>query len=103
LLSCDYQEESIAVTTDALPNYQDRIIQDPAIMVGKPVIKGTRILVERVIAQLAHNPDLDDLFAAYPRLTIEDVRAALAYAHDAIETKRPRRRRSAAAASVARN
>jgi uncharacterized protein (DUF433 family) len=71
-------------------------------MVGKPVIKGTRIPVERIIAHLAHNPDLDDLFAAYPRLTIEDVRAALFYAHDAVETKRPRRKRSTAAASAAR-
>jgi uncharacterized protein (DUF433 family) len=90
------------VTNNEQPNYQDRIIQDPAIMVGKPVIKGTRIPVERIIAHLAHNPDLDDLFAAYPRLTIEDVRAALFYAHDAVETKRPRRRRNATAASFTR-
>jgi uncharacterized protein (DUF433 family) len=59
--------------------YAERIIQDPEIMVGKPVVKGTRIPVERMIAHLANNPDLDDLFAAYPRLTIEDVQAALAY------------------------
>lgn len=65
--------------------YADHIIQDPDIMAGKPVIKGTRIPVERVIAHLAHNPDLDDLLAAYPRLTREDVQAALGYAHDAIE------------------
>jgi len=63
--------------------YADRIVQDPDIMVGKPFIKGTRIPVERIIAHLAHNPDLADLFAAYPRLTIEDVQAALGYAHDA--------------------
>ncbi len=35
-------------------------------MVGKPVVKGTRIPVERVVAHLAHNPDLKDLFVAYP-------------------------------------
>lgn len=68
--------------------HAERIVQDPKIMVGKPVIRGTRIPVERVIAHLAHNPDLDDLFAAYPRLTIEDVQAALGYAHDAIESQR---------------
>jgi uncharacterized protein (DUF433 family) len=68
--------------------YQDRIIQDPAIMVEKPVIKGTRIPVERIIEHLAGNPDLDDLFAACPRLGIEDVQAALAYAHDILEDQR---------------
>ena len=57
----------------------DRIIQDPAIMVGKPVVKGTRIPVERVIQHLAENPDLDDLFQAFPHLTLEDVKACLAY------------------------
>jgi uncharacterized protein (DUF433 family) len=57
-------------------------------MVGKPVVKGTRIPVERVVAYLAHNPDLTDLFVAYPELTIEDVKACLAYAHRAMEEKR---------------
>lgn len=74
--------------------YADRIVQDPEIMVGKPVIRGTRIPVERVLAHLAHNPDLDDLFAAYPRLTIEDVKAALSYAHQAVLNKRTRTRRA---------
>ncbi len=60
--------------------YQDRIIVDPAILVGKPVVKGTRIPVELVLKHLAQNPDLEDLFAAYPRLTVEDVKACLAYA-----------------------
>ena len=60
--------------------YLDRIVQDPAIMAGKPVVKGTRIPVERVLAHLAENPDLDDLFAAFPHLTLQDVKACLAYA-----------------------
>ena len=45
--------------------YQDRITQDPNIMVGKPVIKGTRIPVEKVLDQLAYKPDLDELFAQF--------------------------------------
>lgn len=57
----------------------DRIVRDPEIMAGKPVIRGTRIPVTRIIAHLAHNPDLDDLFAAYPRLAVEDVQAAIAF------------------------
>lgn len=76
--------------------YVDRIVEDPEIVAGKPVIKGTRIPVERVIAHLAYTPDLDDLFAAYPRLTIEDVQAALGYAHDALES-RPRHGSAASA------
>jgi len=59
--------------------HQERIVQDPAVMTGKPVIRGTRIPVERVVAHLAHNPDLDDLFASYPELSREDVQAALSY------------------------
>lgn len=58
-----------------------RIVRDSDIVVGKPVIKGTRIPVELVLQQLAENPDLDDLLAAFPRLTREDVQACLAYAH----------------------
>jgi uncharacterized protein (DUF433 family) len=65
--------------------YKDRITINPQIMVGKPVVKGTRIPVERVVAHLANNPDLDELFAAYPDLTIADVKACLAYAHHAVE------------------
>jgi uncharacterized protein (DUF433 family) len=62
------------------PRYQDRITTDPDILVGKPVIRGTRIAVEHVLEQLADNPDLDELFAAYPDLTLDDVQACLAYA-----------------------
>jgi uncharacterized protein (DUF433 family) len=68
--------------------YKDRITTNPDVMVGKPVVKGTRIPVERVVAHLAHNPDLNDLFAAYPDLTLDDVKACLAYAHHAVEEKR---------------
>ena len=69
------------------PSYLDRIAQDPKIMVGKPVVKGTRIPVERVLQHLADNPDLNDLFEAFPHLTVDDVRACLAYAQDVVEQK----------------
>lgn len=67
--------------------YQERIIQDPDIMVGKPVVKGTRIPVELVLAKLAANPDLDELFADYPRLTVEDVKACLEYAQVLVQNE----------------
>ena len=60
--------------------YRERIIRDPAVLVGKPVVKGTRISVELILKHLAQNPDIGELLAAYPRLTTEDVQAALAYA-----------------------
>lgn len=58
----------------------DRITQDPEILVGKPVVRGTRIPVELVLEYLANNPSFDELFADYPRLTMEDVKACFAYA-----------------------
>jgi uncharacterized protein (DUF433 family) len=64
---------------------QGRITRDPAILVGKPVVRGTRIPVELVLAKLAANPDLDDLFADYPRLTVDDVRACLDYARRLVQ------------------
>ena len=67
--------------------YLDRIEQDPAVMVGKPVVKGTRIPVERVLAHLEEN-DRADLFAAFPELTEDDVRACLAFAPAAVERQR---------------
>jgi uncharacterized protein (DUF433 family) len=62
----------------------DRITADPAVMVGEPVVRGTRIPVERVLEQMAYNPDLGELFAMYPHLTIEDVKACLAFAQKAV-------------------
>ena len=62
------------------PAYADRIVQDPEIMVGKPTVRGTRITVEAALDHLAANPDLEDLFASYPRLTREDLKAILAFA-----------------------
>lgn len=68
--------------------YHDRIIQDPRILVGKPVIRGTRIPAELVLAKLAENQDFDELFADYPRLTRNDVKACLEYARDLVERTR---------------
>lgn len=66
-------------------SYNDRIITDPAILVSKPVVRGTRIPVELVLRHLAENPDTAELFAAFPRLTIDDVKACLSYAHAVVE------------------
>jgi uncharacterized protein (DUF433 family) len=58
----------------------ERITVDPGVMVGKPVVKGTRIPVELVLDYLAEIPSFDELFADYPELTLADVQACLNYA-----------------------
>jgi len=62
----------------------DRIEINPSVMLGKPVIRATRIPVELLLRKLAEGATIQDLLDAYPRLTIEDVRACLAYAADTI-------------------
>jgi len=52
---------------------------DPAIMMGKPVIRGTRITVELILRKLAEGTTEAELLSDYPRLTQEDIRAAVAY------------------------
>lgn len=62
----------------------DRIEIDPEVLGGKPVIRSTRIPVELVLRKLAEGATESDLLDAYPRLTREDIHAALAYAADSI-------------------
>ncbi len=58
----------------------ERIEVNPAVMLGKPVIRGTRVPVELVLRKLSEGATEADLLDAYPRLTREDIQAALAYA-----------------------
>jgi len=62
----------------------DRIEINPKVMLGKPVIRGTRIPVELVLRKLSEGATEADLLDAYPRLTREDIRAAIGYAADAV-------------------
>lgn len=57
-----------------------RISIDPKVMVGKPIIRGTRISVEIILHMLAQGIPEDNILKEYPRLKLEDIRAALAYA-----------------------
>jgi uncharacterized protein (DUF433 family) len=77
--------------------FGERIVMNPEILTGKPTIRGTRIPVELVLAKLARNPDLDELFEDYPRLTTEDVKACLEYARVLVEREQQRARRRASA------
>lgn len=62
----------------------ERVELNPAVLAGKPVIRGTRIPVELLLRKLAEGATENDLLDAYPRLALEDIRAALEYAADAI-------------------
>jgi uncharacterized protein (DUF433 family) len=62
----------------------DRIEINPAVMVGKPVIRGTRIPVELILRKLGEGATEADLLDAYPHLTREDIRAAMMYAANAL-------------------
>ena len=59
-----------------------RIKRDPKVMMGKPVIAGTRITVEHILRCLAAGDTVEYILANYPHLTVEDIRAAQAYAAD---------------------
>jgi uncharacterized protein (DUF433 family) len=63
---------------------QGRIETRPDVMLGKPVIRGTRIPVELILRRISEGASEDDLLSSYPHITREDVRAAVAFAADEI-------------------
>lgn len=63
---------------------RDRITIDADVMQGKPVIRGTRITVDLLLRKLSEGATEADLLDAYPHIIAEDIRAALAYAADAV-------------------
>lgn len=60
------------------------IVSDPKVMMGKPVIAGTRVTVELILEKMAAGETIDDLLAAHPRLTREGIYAAMAFAAQAL-------------------
>jgi uncharacterized protein (DUF433 family) len=62
-----------------MTNYRDLIASDPAILCGKPAIKGTWISVEQIFDELAGGTAIAELLEEYPRLTPEAIYAALAF------------------------
>ena len=63
-----------------MTDWRERVVSDPEIMFGKPVIKGTRLPVEIVVEKVAYGATPDDLRKDYPFLKEDDIRAALLYA-----------------------
>jgi uncharacterized protein (DUF433 family) len=61
--------------------WQEWIVVDPLVMVGKPVVKGTRLTVEFIIDLLAQGWSEAEILRNYPGLTVQDIRACLAFAN----------------------
>ena len=69
------------------------IVTDPAVMMGKAVVAGTRVTVEHILEELAAGRSIDDLLTTHPRLTRRAIQAALAYAAHILHEQEPRSRR----------
>lgn len=69
-------------------DWRERIVVDPKILVGKPVIKGTRISVEFVVDLLARGWTTEQILKEYDYLALEDIRACLGYASEMLKTER---------------
>lgn len=66
-----------------------RIVRNPRILVGKPVIAGTRISVSLILNLLAHGMIIPEIIEDYPDLTEEDIKAAVRYAEKVVDRVRP--------------
>lgn len=64
----------------------NRIVIDPKIMAGKPVIKGTRLTVQFIVGLLAQGTTTDEILKEYNKLTKQDILACLTFARDALDT-----------------
>jgi uncharacterized protein (DUF433 family) len=69
-------------------DWQDRIVIDPNILIGKPIIKGTRIAVAFLVELLAEGWTHQQILKNYPHLTAEDIQAALHYASDMMKQEK---------------
>ena len=67
-----------------MKTWREWIVSNPSVMMGKPVIVGTRITVELILEKLAAGETVDELLEAHPRLTREAIQAALASAAEAL-------------------
>ena len=66
----------------------ERIVVDPRIFGGKPIVRGRRLAVEHVLGMLAAGDTADSIRAAYPWLEPEDIQACLVYAHRVVGHER---------------
>lgn len=65
-------------------DYRERITSDPKVMLGKPIIKGTRITVELILKKMAEGSSKDEILLMYPHIKKEDLNAVFDYASEVI-------------------
>jgi uncharacterized protein (DUF433 family) len=63
----------------------DRIVVNPKVMTGKPVIRGTRLTVQYILGLMAHGATVDEITSEYRGLTPDDIQACLLYASESLE------------------
>lgn len=71
-----------------MTGWKERIVIDPEILTGKPIIKGTRLAVEFVIDLLAQGWSEQEILRNYPGITKEDIQACLAYASETLKLEK---------------
>ena len=69
-------------------DWRQHIVVDPDVLVGKPIVKGTRISVELLLDRLADGWSYDDILTAYPHLTRDQVQAAVTFASELFKEER---------------
>lgn len=67
-----------------MEDFMKRIVVNPKVMVGKPVIKGTRITIEAIIARVAEGMTFKEILEDFPYITKEDIKAAIRYAQSLV-------------------
>jgi uncharacterized protein (DUF433 family) len=105
-----FDHDSLAVSpsretaelVQTMTNWKDRIVVDPEILAGNPIIKGTRISVDLIMDRLADGWTLEDILAAYPRVTRADVLAAIGFVTEVFREMGDVALRKASAAGIAR-
>lgn len=81
---CSVDDRNANQEAVARMNWRDRISADPAVLVGKPVVRGTRISVELILELLAAGYTTEQVMAPYDQLQVDDVHACLAYAAEIV-------------------
>ena len=66
-------------------DWRERIVVDPKVLVGKPVIRGTRLAVEFIVGLLGQGWSIEEVLENYPGITREDIQACLAYAGEVLQ------------------
>ena len=69
-------------------SWRERIELDPEVLVGKPVVRGTRLAVEFILDMIASDVAEQEIMSSYPRLTHDDILACVAYANEAVKSER---------------